>query len=312
MNLAIMGPQSSGKTSIRKVVFEKMSPHETIFNESTTKIEKKEIKNLGICNLNITELPHDIMEKDKINGNDIINKCSTLIYVFDFSATTYSPFDYFSKNILPNLPKKSSMFLSIFIHKIDSIKLYQIEFNKKHNDIKTKFFQILREYKNIEVKFYITSIYDYSLFETFSKIIQNTMPKEQSENILSLLSNFAECCKFDKCYLFDILYKIYIAHDFSPFEEQIYELCSDIIDVNFDLTNIYNKNKKESFFDNKSSCIFNFEDGIDGSKNIFYLRFIDSNFVLIGMVNDLNFNKPNLLEYNINIFIKKFKEILKK
>ncbi len=312
MNLAIMGPQSSGKTSIRKVVFEKMSPHETIFNESTTKIEKNEIKNLGICNLNITELPHDIMEKEKINGNDIIKQFSTLIYVFDFSATSYSPFDYFNKNILPNLPKKSSIFLSIFIHKIDSIKLYQIEFNKKHNDIKSRFFQILKDYKYIEVKFYITSIYDYSLFETFSKIIQNTMPKEQSENILSLLSNFAECCKFDKCYLFDILYKIYIAHDFSPFEEQIYELCSDIIDVNFDLTNIYNNNKKESFFDNKSSSIFNFEDGIDGSKNIFYLRFIDSNFVLIGMVNDLNFNKPNLLEYNINIFIKKFKEILKK
>ena len=44
-----MGTKLSGKTSIRKVVFEKMSPHETIFIESTTKIEKK--KNRKFWNL---------------------------------------------------------------------------------------------------------------------------------------------------------------------------------------------------------------------------------------------------------------------
>jgi Ras-related GTP-binding protein C/D len=306
-----MGTKLSGKTSIRKVVFEKMSPHETIFIESTTKIEKKKIENFGICNLNITEIPFNIKEDEKNNANNIIKNCTTLIYVFDISDSTNSPFEYFNTNILPNILEKSSMLLSIFIHKIDSIKLYPNEFTKKYGDIKKKFNQILKD-KNIDVKYYITSIYEYSIFETFSKIIQNTMPKQQSENILNLLTNFAQCCKFDKCYLFDIFYKIYIADDFLPFEEQIYELCSDIIDVNFDLTNIYKENKKDSLFDNKFSCIFNFEDGIDGSKNIFYLRFIDSNFVLIAMGNDLSFNKPHLLEYNINIFIRKFKEIFKK
>ena len=312
MNLVIMGMLSSGKTSIRKVVFQKISAHETRFNESTTKIETNEVKKLGICKLNVTELPHNIMEKDKNNAIEIIKKCSTLIYVINISDTKNSPFDYFNQNIIPNLPNNSPMLLSIFIHQIDSIKLLQSEFHKKHCDIKTKFSNILKDYKNIEVKYYITSIYDYSLFETFSKIIQNTIPKQQSESILNLITNFSECCKFDKCYLFDIFYKICIADDFSPLEEQIYELCSDIIDVNFDLTNIYNENENEYFFDNKSSCIYNYEDGIDGSKNIFYLRFIDSNFVLIALVNDLNFNKPNLLEYNINIFIKKFKAILNK
>ena len=49
MSLVIMGTKLSGKTSIRKVVFEKMSPHETIFIESTTKIEKK--KNRKFWNL---------------------------------------------------------------------------------------------------------------------------------------------------------------------------------------------------------------------------------------------------------------------
>ena len=34
-----MGLPKSGKTSIKKVVFEKMSPHETVFLESNQSIE---------------------------------------------------------------------------------------------------------------------------------------------------------------------------------------------------------------------------------------------------------------------------------
>ena len=35
----LMGPKRSGKTSIQRVVFHKMSPHETLFLESTSSLE---------------------------------------------------------------------------------------------------------------------------------------------------------------------------------------------------------------------------------------------------------------------------------
>ena len=43
--ILLMGPRRSGKSSIQKVVFHKMSPNETLFLESTNKIMKDDISN---------------------------------------------------------------------------------------------------------------------------------------------------------------------------------------------------------------------------------------------------------------------------
>ena len=43
----------------------------------------------------------------------------------------------------------------------------------------------------------------------------------------------------EKTFLFDVLSKIYIATDSSPVDVQLYELCSDMIDVVVDVSCIY-------------------------------------------------------------------------
>lgn len=43
--ILLMGMRRSGKSSIQKVVFHKMSPNETLFLESTNKIVKDDINN---------------------------------------------------------------------------------------------------------------------------------------------------------------------------------------------------------------------------------------------------------------------------
>lgn len=43
--ILLMGLRRSGKSSIQKVVFHKMSPNETLFLESTNKIIKDDINN---------------------------------------------------------------------------------------------------------------------------------------------------------------------------------------------------------------------------------------------------------------------------
>ena len=40
-----MGPRRSGKSSIERVVFHKMSPHETLFLESTNQVDVKLVAN---------------------------------------------------------------------------------------------------------------------------------------------------------------------------------------------------------------------------------------------------------------------------
>ena len=93
------------------------------------------------------------------------------------------------------------------------------------------------ELDQIHISFYLTSIYDHSIYEAFSKVIQKLIKQLPTlENLLNILcSNSA----IEKAFLFDISSKIYIATDSSPVDMQTYELCTDMIDVTLDVLSIY-------------------------------------------------------------------------
>lgn len=109
--------------------------------------------------------------------------------------------------------------------------------------------------------FYLTSIYDHSIFEAFSKVVQKLIPQLPTlENLLNIFISvcFYFCCfvwcfvlslidtppvlqhsGIEKAFLFDVVSKIYIATDSSPVDMQSYELCCDMIDVVIDVSCIY-------------------------------------------------------------------------
>ncbi len=90
---------------------------------------------------------------------------------------------------------------------------------------------------NIHMSFYLTSIYDHSIFEAFSKVVQKLMPQLPTlENLLNILIT---SCNMEKSFLFDVVSKVYIATDSNPVDMQSYELCSDMIDVVIDVSCIY-------------------------------------------------------------------------
>lgn len=119
------------------------------------------------------------------------------------------------------------------------------------------------------LSFYLTSIYDHSIFEAFSKVVQKLIPQLPTlENLLNIfisvrcfllftLFNYIKKCLFltfsnkclffnvlqhsgiEKAFLFDVVSKIYIATDSSPVDMQSYELCCDMIDVVIDVSCIY-------------------------------------------------------------------------
>lgn len=55
--ILLMGLRRSGKSSIQKVVFHKMSPNETLFLESTNKIVKDDINNSSFVQFQIWDFP---------------------------------------------------------------------------------------------------------------------------------------------------------------------------------------------------------------------------------------------------------------
>jgi len=101
--------------------------------------------------------------------------------------------------------------------------------------------------ENAPINFHLTSIYNHSIFEAFSKVIQKLIP--HLPTLEALLNNLCRASGFEKAYLFDVLSKIYIATDSSPVDMPSYEICSDYIDVIVDISEIYGWTRPKSYIE---------------------------------------------------------------
>ena len=125
----------------------------------------------------------------------------------------------------------------VFIHKTDGLS----------DEYKYETFREVRQRAQDElsdlghgdraVSYYQTSIFDHSIFEAMSKVVQNLLP--QLPALEALLNKLCSTCRIQKAYLFDAVSKIYIATDASPTFLRDYEVCSDYVDVIVDIKQIY-------------------------------------------------------------------------
>lgn len=83
-----MGLRRSGKSSIQKVVFHKMSPNETLFLESTNKICREDVSNSSFVNFQIWDFPGQIDFFDPTFDYEMIFRgTGALIFVIDSQVT---------------------------------------------------------------------------------------------------------------------------------------------------------------------------------------------------------------------------------
>lgn len=85
--------------------------------------------------------------------------------------------------------------------------------------------------------FYLTSIFNHSIYEAFSRIVQKLIPELPS--LENMLDNLVEHSSIDKVFLFDVNSKIYVATDSAPVDIQTYEVCAEFIDITIDLDELY-------------------------------------------------------------------------
>ena len=116
--------------------------------------------------------------------------------------------------------------------------------------------------------------------------------------------------KIEKAFLFDVVSKIYIATDSNPVEMKDYELCSELIDVLIDVSCIYGKDEGKNLkFDKDSSSIIKLNSiGGNGTNKVLYLREVSKCLALVCLINETEFYKQHLIDYNVD----RFKEGLKK
>ena len=302
-HILLMGPRRSGKSSIQKVVLYKMSPHETLFLESTNQLDIKYVKNTSFARFQVWDFPGNFNFEDSVNYGGqtlteeaIFQKCGALIYVIDAQDEPYNDtLQTLHDTVVRAHKANPNIYFEVFIHKVDGDLFLSDEHKVDcQRDIHEQIYGELRDRGlDIQVSFQLTSIYDHSIFHAFSKVVQKLLPQlPVMENLLDVL---VATNNFDKAFLFDVVSKTYIATDSNPVDMQSYELCSDMLDAVIDVSCIYGMTEEDSrAFDEKSASVIHLNNGM-----VLYLREISSYLALVCLLRESNFRKRGLIDFNI-------------
>eukprot|EP01028_Stygiella_incarcerata_P004824 TRINITY_DN2096_c0_g1_i1.p1 TRINITY_DN2096_c0_g1~~TRINITY_DN2096_c0_g1_i1.p1 ORF type:complete len:346 (-),score=81.05 TRINITY_DN2096_c0_g1_i1:259-1296(-) len=294
--ILLMGLRRSGKSSIVKVVFQKMSPHETLFLESTSRIVRSDVANNSYVQFQIWDFPGQIDFFDAtFDAQTIFGACGALVFVIDAQEDDYA--DSLSRLIRTVAKAHSinpSIVFDVFIHKVDGISEdHKISARRRIEQ------QVAEELEDAQLKidilYHLTSIYDHSVFQAFSKVIQRLVP--QLSTLVNLMDMFVRKSRMEKSFLFDVVSKTYIATDSSPVFPLTFELCSDMIDVVVDTTAIYGTSPDiEGFeFDENTSSVMKLNNGM-----VLFLREVNHYLALVSILREENFDKIGLIDYNFS------------
>ncbi|KAF2735661.1 ras-related GTP-binding protein-like protein C [Polyplosphaeria fusca] len=310
--LLLMGQRRSGKSSISSVVFHKLPPGETLYLETTTHIKKESMH--SFMDFQVWDLPGQFNYFDpEFDVENIFDEIGALIWVIDAQDEYLEAIGRLNQTILNLQSRYPSINIEVFVHKVDGLS--EDYKSDTFRDIIQRVQDELSDhgYENAPVSFYQTSIYDHSIFEAFSKVIQKLIP--QLPTLEALLNSLCAACRIEKAYLFDIMSKIYIATDTSPTDIGSYEICSDYIDVVIDISEIYGwdrpaeEGKKELIEtgNNDAESLITME---RKGNNYLYLREINKYLALICLMGDDSpQDKKSIIDYNVGVFQAALKQV---
>ena len=122
MDILLLGPQKSGKTSIQRVVFQKMSPHETFFLPPTSRVDLIRVANNPNIQFNIKDFPgKTVFNAEDPNDKATLKNCGALIFVIDAQLGEIEEACAQFREIIIQASKVNKLiFYEVFIHKVDT------------------------------------------------------------------------------------------------------------------------------------------------------------------------------------------------
>lgn len=288
-----------------QVVFHKMAPNETLFLESTGEIIKENIS--SFIDFQVWDFPGQIDFFDaSFDAESIFGDVGALIFVIDAQDEYLEALQKLHMTITKAVSVNSNINIEVFVHKIDGLSDdYKIDAQR---DVQHRTMDELTDIgmEHVALTFHLTSIFDHSIFEAFSKVIQKLIP--QLPTLENLLNIFCSNSIIEKAFLFDVMSKIYIATDSSPVDVQSYEICSDYIDVILDVSEIYGHTREGErdlqTKDAEASSMIKLNNGMT-----LYLREINMHLALICLMRDTGHESSGLLEYNVQELQRAIEEV---
>ena len=199
----------------------------------------------------IWDLPGQIDYLDpSFDAESIFGGVGAMIWVLDALDNYMETVGRLTDTIVHLQESYPSIKYSVFVHKIDCLTEDLREDTVR--DITQRITDDLYDagLENPPISYHSTSIFDSSIFEAFSKVMQSLVP--QLPVLESLLNTINASCHFEKVYLFDVISKIYIASDTTPVDFTSYELCSDYINIIVDLSEVYGWHQETEFHEGEA------------------------------------------------------------
>lgn len=297
--ILLMGLRRGGKSSICKVVFHDMQPLDTLYLESTSKPTSEQFSSL--IDLSLMEIPGQLNYfEPEYDSARIFQSVGALVYVIDSQDEYLNALTNLSMIIEFAYKVNPKIHIEVLIHKIDGLtEDYRIDAQR---DIMQRTGDELLDLglEGVQVSFYLTSIFDQSIYEAFSKIVQKLIPELPS--LENMLDNLVQHLSIDKVFLFDVNSKLYVATDSSPVDIQTYEVCAEFIDITIDLDELYvDENGEQTNKEIKSISRLS-------NHSLLYLRQMIRGLALVALIrnDDENLNDMDsmltVVNYNVNLF----------
>ncbi|KAI0707184.1 Gtr1/RagA G protein conserved region-domain-containing protein [Earliella scabrosa] len=220
----LLGMRRSGKTSIQQVLFNNLAPKETLYLETTTQVTKHHFDT--VIPLEIWDCPGDVTLETL---DAPLTQFQTMIFVIDIQDLYQQPIQKLVDFVITAYNEHPNLNLEVFVHKADVLtEEYKIE-NFRH--IQARVLSDLSyagaEYETIPINFQLTSIYDHSLHDAFSRVLHKLI--DSLPYLEDLLNVFCANSQATKAFLFDTRSRLYVATDASPVDPPTHNLCSDYL-----------------------------------------------------------------------------------
>ncbi len=165
----------------------------------------------------------------------LLKRCNAVVYIIDAQDDYSESIVRLNAIIQMGRRVNTRIRYEVFIHKVDQLsEEAKIETQRDiHNQVRDRFadsisglepWQTSSNMSNsnpqdILINFHLTSIFDHSIFEAFSKVIQKLIP--QFGHLERLLNYLLSTSNIEQAFLFDVQTKISIATDSSPTDMQV-------------------------------------------------------------------------------------------
>lgn len=291
-----------------------MQPLDTLYLESTSNPTVEHFSTL--IDLAVMELPGQLNYfEPNYDSERLFKSVGALVYVIDSQDEYMSAITNLAMIMEYAYKVNPSINIEVLIHKVDGLsEEFKVDAQR---DIMRRTGEELLELglDGAQVSFYLTSIFDHSIYEAFSRIVQKLIP--ELSFLENMLDNLTQHSKIEKAFLFDINSKIYVSTDSNPVDIQMYEICAEFVDISIDLYDLYKSSSKNGdqillqdggpFRPRELKNVSQLENG-----TIIYLRQMIRGLALVALIRPDGMDMESCLtvaDYNVDVYKKGLEEI---